>query len=58
MTTNHMVEWLATQTGDTYGNFINGEWIQSQSNKTYPIYICEHLHFLPKTHSTRGSLSY
>lgn len=38
MTTNHMLEWLATQTGQTYCNFINGQWIQSESKKTYPIY--------------------
>ncbi|MCM3408655.1 aldehyde dehydrogenase family protein [Metabacillus litoralis] len=33
-----MLSWLEQNVGKTYGNFINGKWINSNSGKIYPIY--------------------
>jgi len=38
MKDNDMRNWLSANAGLTYGNFINGEWTASVSNKTYPLY--------------------
>jgi acyl-CoA reductase-like NAD-dependent aldehyde dehydrogenase len=37
-TASTMVEWLEKNEPKTYGNFINGEWINSNSGQTLPIY--------------------
>ncbi|MBM7570209.1 aldehyde dehydrogenase family protein [Aquibacillus albus] len=37
-TNTDMLEWLETNAGKSYGNFINGEWVESDSGQTYPIY--------------------
>lgn len=33
-----ILSWLEQNTGNTYGNFINGEWIASVSGRTKPVY--------------------
>jgi acyl-CoA reductase-like NAD-dependent aldehyde dehydrogenase len=38
MKDNDMRNWLRTNSGLTYGNYIDGEWTASTSNKTYPLY--------------------
>lgn len=38
MKDNEMRNWLRANSGQTYGNYINGEWTASVSNKTYPLY--------------------
>jgi alpha-ketoglutaric semialdehyde dehydrogenase len=35
---HEMLTWLQQNTGKTYGNFINGEWIASSCGKTVPLY--------------------
>lgn len=35
---NDMLTWLDNAIGRTYGNFINGEWVESSKGKTYPVY--------------------
>lgn len=37
-TTSNMLEWLENNEMKTYGNFINGKWIESNSGKTIEIY--------------------
>ena len=38
MTQYGMLTWLERNTGNMYGNFINGEWMASSSGKTFPLY--------------------
>lgn len=38
MTMNDMLTWLEENCGQTYGNFINGEWIASVSGESYEVY--------------------
>lgn len=38
MTENNMRSWIEANSGKTYKNFINGEWIASVSGKTYGVY--------------------
>lgn len=38
MQTHNMLDWLKSNVGQTYGNFINGEWKPSASGKTYSIF--------------------
>lgn len=37
-TTSSMLEWLDANSPRVYGNFINGEWIESVSGETFSIY--------------------
>nr|WP_309101834.1 aldehyde dehydrogenase family protein [Fredinandcohnia onubensis] len=37
-TTSNMLEWIDNKEVKTYGNFINGVWIESNSGKTIEIY--------------------
>lgn len=34
----NMLSWLESHTGRTYSNFINGEWLASESGNTLPLY--------------------
>lgn len=38
MSQHEMLTWLEQNTGRTYRNFINGEWVDSSSGKTTPLY--------------------
>ncbi len=38
VTTSTMVEWLEKNEAMTYGNFINGKWVQSTSGEPFSIY--------------------
>jgi acyl-CoA reductase-like NAD-dependent aldehyde dehydrogenase len=38
MSGNRMRGWIEANSGQTYKNFINGEWTASSSGKTYPLY--------------------
>ncbi|MDC3417582.1 aldehyde dehydrogenase family protein [Aquibacillus salsiterrae] len=38
ITSTNMLGWLERNQPKTYGNFINGKWIASKSQQTYPIY--------------------
>lgn len=33
-----MLDWLDQNAGKSYGNFINGEWVNSKGGETFPIY--------------------
>jgi acyl-CoA reductase-like NAD-dependent aldehyde dehydrogenase len=35
---NQMRSWIESNSGKVYKNFINGEWVASDSEKTYPLY--------------------
>lgn len=37
-TTTSMLDWIETNGSKVYGNFINGEWVNSNSGKTFSIY--------------------
>src|SRR3954453_9393840 len=36
--TSSMIEWLEANKSKVYGNFINGEWVESVSGKTISIF--------------------
>ncbi|ADU29610.1 aldehyde dehydrogenase family protein [Evansella cellulosilytica] len=38
MSDNNMRDWIASNSGHTYANYINGEWIDSISGNTSPLY--------------------